>query len=132
MAKAIHTMIRVLEEARSLAFYKKAFGLEIADRLDFPEVTLVYLSNSENPYEAAPTINNGRMQPSNLGDAYGHAAFVGENLDAEHRRFEAEGLKPRKIVEFNNDGKEIARFFFVEDPDGYKIEEMQKGGRFPY
>ena len=47
MAKAIHTMIRVRDEARSLAFYKKAFGLDIADRLDFPEFTLVYLSNAE-------------------------------------------------------------------------------------
>ncbi len=53
-----------------------------------------------------------------------------DDLDAEHRRFEAEGLKPRKIVEFNNDGKPIARFFFVEDPDGYKIEVLQKLGRF--
>ena len=53
-----------------------------------------------------------------------------EDLDAEHRRFEAEGLKPRKIVEFNNDGKLIARFFFVEDPDGYKIEVLQRHGRF--
>ena len=38
--------------------------------------------------------------------------------------------KPRKIVEFNKDGKLIARFFFVEDPDGYKIEVLQKLGRF--
>ena len=53
-----------------------------------------------------------------------------DDLDAEHRRFEAEGLKPRKIVEFNNDAKQIARFFFVEDPDGYKIEVLQKRGRF--
>ena len=53
-----------------------------------------------------------------------------EDLDAEHRRFEGEGLKPRKIVEFNNDGKQIARFFFAEDPDGYKIEVLQKSGRF--
>jgi lactoylglutathione lyase len=57
-------------------------------------------------------------------------AFVVDDLDAEHRRFEAEGLKPRKIVEFNNDGKRIARFFFVEDPDGYKIEALHKFGRF--
>ena len=49
MAKAIHTMIRALDEARSVDFYKKAFGLEIADRLDFPDFTLVYLSNAESP-----------------------------------------------------------------------------------
>jgi len=130
MAKAIHTMIRVRDEARSLAFYKNAFGLDIADRLDFPEFTLVYLSNSETPYEVELTINKDRAEPYNLGDGYGHVAFVVEDLDSEHRHFEAEGLKPRKIVEFNNDGKKIARFFFVEDPDGYKIEVLQKFGRF--
>ena len=123
-------MIRVRDEARSLAFYKNAFGLDIADRLDFPEFTLVYLSNSETPYEVELTINKDRAEPYNLGDGYGHVAFVVEDLDSEHRRFEAEGLKPRKIVEFNNDGKKIARFFFVEDPDGYKIEVLQKFGRF--
>ena len=123
-------MIRVRDEARSLAFYKTAFGLDIADRLDFPEFTLVYLSNSETPYEVELTINKDRAEPYNLGDGYGHVAFVVEDLDSEHRRFEAEGLKPRKIVEFNNDGKKIARFFFVEDPDGYKIEVLQKFGRF--
>jgi lactoylglutathione lyase len=130
MAKAIHTMVRVLEEARSLAFYKKAFGLDVADRLDFPDFTLVYLSNSEAPYEVELTINKGRAEPYNLGDGCGHVAFVVNDLDSEHRRFEAEGLKPRKIVEFNKDGKQVARFFFVEDPDGYKIEVLQKSGRF--
>lgn len=49
MAKAIHTMVRVLDEARSVAFYKKAFGLDVADRLEFPDFTLVYLSNAESP-----------------------------------------------------------------------------------
>ena len=130
MAKAIHTMIRVMDEARSLAFYKKAFGLEVADRLDFPDFTLVYLSNSDSPYELELTINKGRAEPYNLGDGYGHVAFVVDDLDAERDRFEAEGLKPRKIVEFAKDGKPIARFFFVEDPDGYKIEVLQKRGRF--
>jgi lactoylglutathione lyase len=130
MAKAIHTMVRVLDEAQSLAFYRKAFGLEIADRLDFPDFTLVYLSNPESPYEVELTINKGRAEPYNLGDGYGHVAFVVEDLDAEHRRFEGEGLKPRKIVELNTDGKQIGRFFFVEDPDGYKIEVLEKSGRF--
>ena len=90
MAKAIHTMVRVLDEARSLAFYKKAFGLDIADRLDFPDFTLVYLSNSQTPYEVELTINKDRTEPYNLGDGYGHVAFVVEDLDAEHRR-----LRPR-------------------------------------
>ena len=51
MAKAIHSMIRVLEEARSVAFYDLAFGLKVADRLDFDSFTLIYLSNAESRLE---------------------------------------------------------------------------------
>ena len=47
MAKAIHMMVRVLEEARSVDFYRKAFGLDVADRIDFPDFTLIYLRNPE-------------------------------------------------------------------------------------
>lgn len=130
MAKVIHMMVRVLDEARSLRFYQKAFGLDAADRLDFPDFTLVYLSNRESPFEVELTINKGRTEPYELGAGYGHVAFVVDDLDAEHRRFEAEGLNPRKIVEFNRDGRQIARFFFVEDPDGYRIEVLQKLGRY--
>jgi lactoylglutathione lyase len=130
MAKAIHMMVRVLDEARSLGFYKKAFGLDVADRLDFADFTLVYLSNPEAPFEIELTINKDRVEPYELGGGYGHIAFMVDDLDSEHRRFEAEGLSPRKIVEFNRDGKQIARFFFVEDPDGYKIEVLQKFGRY--
>ncbi len=93
MAKAIHMMVRVLDEARSLGFYKKAFGLDVADRLDFPDFTLVYLSNPDAPFEIELTINKGRAEPYELGDGYGHIAFVVDDLDAEHRRFEAEGLQ---------------------------------------
>jgi lactoylglutathione lyase len=130
MAKAIHSMIRVLDEARSLAFYEKAFGLKIADRLDFPEFTLIYLSNPESAFELELTVNKGRAEPYELGTGYGHLAFVVDDLDAERARFEAEGLQPRKIVAFEPDGKLVARFFFVEDPDGYRIEVLQKHGRY--
>jgi len=130
MPKVIHMMVRVLDEARSLRFYQKAFGLDVADRLDFPDFTLVYLSNQESPFEVELTINKDRTEPYNLGDGYGHVAFVVDDLDKEHRRFEAAGLNPRKIVEFNSSGKQIARFFFVEDPDGYRIEVLQKLGRY--
>ena len=71
MAKAIHSMIRVLDEARSLAFYEKAFGLTVADRLDFPEFTLVYLSNAESGFELELTVNKDRTEPYDLGDGYG-------------------------------------------------------------
>ena len=130
MAKAIHMMIRVLEEARSVDFYKTAFGLDVADRLDFDGFTLVYLRNQDADFEVELTINKGQTEVYDLGDGYGHIAFAVEDLDAEHARFKEAGLAPRDIVEFNRDGALMARFFFVQDPDGYKIEVLQKHGRY--
>jgi lactoylglutathione lyase len=53
-----------------------------------------------------------------------------EDVDAEHARFEKAGLAPRKLVDFQHDGRNLARFFFVQDPDGYQIEVIQKQGRY--
>jgi len=130
MAKAIHSMIRVLDEARSLAFYETAFGLRVADRLDFETFTLVYLSNPESTFEVELTINKGRTDPYDLGDGYGHLAVSVDDVDAEHARLVAAGLSPRKLVDFAPAGSVIARFFFIADPDGYQIEVLQRGGRY--
>ncbi|MBS9718106.1 VOC family protein [Pseudohalocynthiibacter aestuariivivens] len=130
MAKAIHAMIRVLEEDRSVSFYENAFGLTSAERMDFDDFTLVYLSNPEASFELELTINKARTEPYDLGDGYGHIAFCVEDLDAEHTRFNDAGYAPRKIVEFNKDGSLLARFFFVQDPDGYQIEVLQRHGRY--
>ncbi len=130
MAKAIHSMIRVLDETRSVAFYRQAFGLEVADRLDFPDFTLVYLSNAQSSFELELTINKGRSESYDLGNGYGHFAVSVADAAAEHARFEAAGLAPRKLIDFAPAGEVIARFFFVADPDGYQIEVLQRGGRF--
>ncbi|TPE48831.1 VOC family protein [Amaricoccus solimangrovi] len=130
MAKTVHSMIRVLDEARSLAFYRQAFGLDVADRLDFESFTLVYLSNAESPFELELTVNKDRTEPYDLGDGYGHLAVVVDDVDAEHARMTEAGLAPRKLVDFQHDGKTLARFFFIADPDGYQIEVIQRGGRF--
>lgn len=130
LAKMIHSMIRVLEEARSVAFYEQAFGLRIAERLDFDTFTLVYLSNAETEFELELTVNKGREEAYDLGNGYGHLAVSVTDLDAEHKRLTDLGLNPNKIVEFNRDGALFARFFFITDPDGYKIEVLQRYGRF--
>lgn len=130
MAKIIHTMLRVLDEERSVNFYKTAFNLDIAKRLDFDSFTLVYLRNDENDFEVELTINKGREEAYNLGDGYGHFAVVVDDLESEHKRFSQAGFEPRKIVEFERDGALLAKFFFVTDPDGYEIEVMQRHGRY--
>ncbi len=129
MAKAIHAMFRVLDEARAVDFYEKAFGLAVADRVDFDEFTLIYMRNAEADFEVELTVNKGRTEPYDLGDGYGHLAVVVDDVDRENARLTDLGFSPRNVAELERDGAPFARFFFVQDPDGYKIEVMQRGGR---
>jgi lactoylglutathione lyase len=126
----IHSMIRVLNEARSVEFYGKAFGLTVADRIEFETFTLIYLSNPETGFELELTVNQGRIEPYPLGNAYGHLAVSVLEIRGEHERLSALGLNPGNLVELNRDGRLFGLFFFVTDPDGYKIEVLQRHGRF--
>jgi lactoylglutathione lyase len=126
----IHSMIRVLDEARSVEFYRKAFDLAVADRIAFETFTLVYLSSPETGFELELTVNQGRIEPYAIGGGYGHLAIAVDEVREEHERLSALGLNPGNITELNRDGKLFALFFFVTDPDGYKIEVLQRYGRF--
>jgi len=130
LAKAIHTMIRVLDLDRSIEFYGKAFGLEVADRFDFDGFSLVYLRNHESDFEIELTLNKEQRAPYTHGDGYGHLAVCVEDARAEHARFEKEGFNPNDVKEFHREGALMARFFFVQDPDGYKIEVLERHGRY--
>ena len=130
MAKAIHTMLRVLDLDKAVSFYDKAFGLKVADKFDFDDFTLVYLRNDENDFEIELTLNKGQTEPYTHGDGYGHIAVCIDDCHAEHSRMTKLGFKPNDVKEFNRDGELMARFFFVQDPDGYKIEVLEKHGRY--
>jgi lactoylglutathione lyase len=104
--------------------------LDVAQRFPFDGFTLVYLRHPENDFELELTINNGRTQPYSHGDGYGHLAVAVDDIENEHARFEALGLNPKPVKEFNREGALLAKFFFVDDPDGYKIEVLQKHGRY--
>lgn len=130
MAKAIHSMVRVLDEARSVEFYGKAFGLDVAERIPFDSFTLIYMSNEETPFELELTVNAGRTEPYQLGDGYGHLAVSVDDVDKERARLDEAGLQPGPVRELSRDGKLVGKFFFISDPDGYKIEVLQRAGRF--
>jgi lactoylglutathione lyase len=130
MAKPIHTMIRVLDLDRSIAFYADAFGFAVADRYDFPDFALVYLRTAESAFELELTLNKGRTEPYGHADGYGHLAVAVDDVAAEHARFTSLGLAPNPIKEFHRDGALMARFFFVQDPDFYRIEVLERHGRY--
>ena len=130
MAKAIHSMIRVLEQERSLSFYKKAFGLAVADTFEFENFTLIYLSNEESEFELELTVNKGQEGVYDLGNGYGHIAFSVDNIEEEHERLASLGFRPGDIKSLDHKGQKLATFFFLEDPDGYKVEVLQRAGRY--
>ena len=130
LAKMIHAMIRVLDLDRSLNFYRDSFGLHVSQMLDFPDFSLAYLRNPESDFELELTLNKGRAEAYTHGTGYGHVAVCVDDLDAEHARMKALGLAANDIKEFKNGDRLIARFFFMQDPDGYKIEVLQRHGHY--
>lgn len=129
-AKMIHSMIRVTDENRSTKFYKDAFGLDKMERFEFEDFSLIYMKNDLSHFEIELTVNHSQTEPYDLGSGYGHLAVVVDDVEAEHDRFTLLGLRPQEVVEFKSHPTLKAKFFFVTDPDGYKIEVLQKMGRF--
>ncbi len=129
MAKMVHSMIRVMDEDKSVKFYQEVFDLNNKQRFDFDDFTLIYLKNDHSNFELELTVNKGREEPYTHGTGYGHMAVVVDDLESEHARLSGMGLPVQDIVEFKDENLP-AKFFFITDPDGYKIELIQKMGRF--
>lgn len=130
MAKLVHAMVRVLDIDKSLDFYLAAFGMRPVHRLDFGDFILVYLKNDASDFEIELTCNKGREEAYTHGTGYGHIALAEEDLDGLHQRLAQIGMAPTAIKEFKREDELLARFFFVQDPDGYKIEVLERAGRY--
>ncbi len=130
MAKVIHTMIRVLDLDKSMKFYADVLGLTESHRLDFPEFALVYLRNAENDVEIELTLNKGRTEPYTHGTGYGHVGVVVDDAQLAHAALVRKGYEPAPVKEFKRGDELLARFFFIQDPDGYKIELLERLGHY--
>jgi len=130
MAKIIHSMIRVMDLDASMRFYADVLDLHEAHRLDFPDFALVYLRNAENDYELELTLNKGREEPYTHGTGYGHIGVVVPDVTATRAALAAKGYAPAEVKEFKRGDDLLARFFFIQDPDGYKIEFLERHGHY--
>jgi lactoylglutathione lyase len=130
MAKLIHTMIRVLDLDKSLKFYADVLGLRPSHTLDFPDFALVYLRNDETDVEIELTHNKGQTDAYTHGTGYGHVAVVVSDAAATHAALTAKGYQPAAVKEFKRGDELLARFFFIQDPDGYKIEVLERHGHY--
>ncbi|MFQ2222521.1 glyoxalase superfamily protein [Aeromonas enteropelogenes] len=130
MTKLIHTMIRVRDLDASTRFYRDALELEVRDHFPFDGFSLTYLANAKSGFELELTHNHGQAEPYSHGSGYGHLAVAVEDIEAAHQRLTVLGLTPSPVKAMEHEGNLLARFFFVTDPDGYKIEFIERGGRF--
>ncbi len=130
MGKLIHTMIRVIDLDRSVTFYARAFGMHESHRLEFPDFMLVYLRGEECDAEIELTVNRGRTEPYSHGNGYGHIGFAVDDIDGTRAHFHSLALSPTPVKEFRHGETLLARFFFVVDPDGYKIEVLERAGHY--
>jgi lactoylglutathione lyase len=130
MAKVIHSMIRVLDLERSMKFYADVLDLHEAHRLDFPDFALVYLRNADNDFEIELTLNKGREEAYTHGTGYGHVGVVVPDVVSTRQQLVDKGYAPADVKEFKRGDELLARFFFIQDPDGYKIEVLERHGHY--
>ncbi|MEG0074255.1 MAG: VOC family protein [Eubacterium sp.] len=120
-----HEMIRVMDLNKSLAFYEDALSLKEVKRKDKPEgkFTLVYLSDGQTDFTLELTYNYDPEKPYELGNGYGHLAISVEDLESSHAEHEAEGYV---VTPLSGLDKGVKSYYFITDPDGYKIEIIRK------
>jgi lactoylglutathione lyase len=118
--KFVHTNMRVRDIDASLSFYA-ALGFERRGRLQFDGAYNIYLGLPGDGDTLELTVNEGREEPYDLGDGYGHIALSVEDLDGLLERLAAEGIEPEKPP-YAPGGREEFRICFVADPDGYRVE----------
>ena len=118
--RMLHTMIRVRDLEKSLAFYTGFVGLRETHRKRIgDEATLVFLSDGESPHLLELTYNHDGPEYT-LGDQYGHLAFGVPDLDA------VEAEVRRRGWEYWPGRPEVgSRYLFVCDPDGYDVEILE-------
>ncbi len=120
-----HTCIRVQEIERSLRFYSH-LGFEHRGRLTFESAYNVYLGLPGGGDVLELTVNIGRDEPYDLGDGYNHMALVVDDLDRLLDRLQENGIAPEKPPYSPGGREEIGRICFVADPDGYRVELIDK------
>ena len=127
-ARLLHTMIRVLDLEKSIDFYTRLLGMRLLSRKDYPtgEFTLVFVGYGDERSTAVIelTHNWGQKEPYTIGSGFGHIAIGVSDIHGTCGRLAAEGVKiPRPPGPMKHGGSVIA---FVEDPDGYKIELIER------
>ncbi len=126
MANLIHTCYRITDIDRSVAFYE-ALGFEEVGRFPIRDEAINVFMNLPGDGDSPRlelTYNHG-VDSYDLGTAYGHIAISADDLDATLEQLAGQGIEPEKPPYSVREGG--SRLCFVRDPDGYRIELIERG-----
>lgn len=130
MAEYLHTMVRITDPEKSRAFYE-ALGFEFSRDMDIVrngevEATNYFFSMGGNENVLELTFNHdGRTYE--MGDAYGHVAIAVDDLDETLSRLKEQGIEAEREPYRVREGG--SRLCFVRDPDGYRVELIDRSGK---
>lgn len=127
-ARLLHTMIRVRDLDASLDFYTRKLGMKLLRKRDYPtgKFTLAFVGYGDETDSTVIelTHNWDQIEPYALGTAFGHLAIAVPDVYKACEQLGAAGVKiPRPAGPMAHGGSVIA---FIEDPDGYRIELIQR------
>ncbi|MEQ1556482.1 MAG: lactoylglutathione lyase [Gallionella sp.] len=125
--KILHTMLRVVDLEKSLAFYTEILGMKLLRRSDYPDgkFTLAFVGyGSESDGAVIELTHNWGVEKYELGNAFGHIAIEVADAYKACAEIKQRGGKVVRDAGAMKHGNTVIAF--VEDPDGYKIELIQK------
>jgi lactoylglutathione lyase len=125
--RILHTMIRVGDLDKSIAFYTEILGMRLLRRQDYPDghFTLAFVGYGDEENEAVLELTHNWDKPAyDIGNGYGHVALAVPDAAAACDAIKRRGGKVVREAGPMKHGKTIIAF--VEDPDGYKIELIQR------
>jgi len=120
----IHTCYRITDPERSVAFYE-ALGLEKRRELPIRDEAVNYFLGV--PGQDSPELeltHNFGVDSYELGTGYGHVALTVQDLDGTLARLAKQGIEPEREPYTVREGG--SRLCFVRDPDGYRIELIER------
>ncbi len=125
--RILHTMLRVTDLERSLAFYTGVLGMKLLRRTDYPEgkFTLAFVGFEDEARSAAVELtHNWGVEKYEIGNAFGHIAIEVDDAHAACEKIRQRGGRVVREAGPMKHGSTVIAF--AEDPDGYRIELIQK------